>query len=141
MTDTTDVLRLSMDQTSLGRPASLRRNRTLQATPQLASLLCEMRAQRPDLLAVSWDVGTLILPIYTMVGRHEVVAGEYGDKMLVRRVGKTIEVYSPFLGWEVSATRREVKLATEPRETTAPAVPRKATRRRVQKRVQKVVST
>jgi hypothetical protein len=131
-------------QTSLGRPASLKRHPGIQRAPTLASLLCEMRVQRPDLLDVSWEVGTLTDALFADVDGRDRVAGEYGDKMLAVRVGKTIEVYSPFLGRMIPATRREVSLAsrttTEPHKTVREA-PRKAPRKMARKRVQKVVST
>jgi hypothetical protein len=106
-----------------------------------------MRVQRPDLLDVSWEVGTLTDALFADVDGRDRVAGEYGDKMLAVRRGKSIEVYSPFLGRMIPATRREISLAsrtTEPHKTTTDTVqraPRKAPRKMARKRVQKVVST
>lgn len=117
-------------QSSLGRPASLRRNRTLQMTPTLASLLCEMRVQCPDLLAPTgpvWEIAMLTDAVFADVDGRERVAGEYGDKMLARRVGKSIEVYSPFLGRAVPAMRREVTFLASPVATTTAATPPRKT--------------
>jgi len=104
-----------------------RRNRTLQATPTLASLLCELRIQRPD-LALRWGrsavLVTLTEPLYVMdpATGQEFVAGEWGDKLLAL----SAHVYSPFLGEPVFAGYvREARVGSaRPRSTQRSKTPR-----------------
>ena len=109
----------------------LRRNGALQRTPTLASLLCELRAQRPDLVA-EWsdgEVGLVLAPIF--VGAPEVVAAEFLDKVLARRdsSGVGVRLYSPFLGRDIIASEADVALASAPRSVKlVPKKPRKTTR-------------
>jgi hypothetical protein len=123
-----------MDQERNGRP-NLKRHGTLQRTPTFASLLCELRAQRPDLVA-EWTqagVGLVMAPIFT--GSPEVVAAEFGDKVLARhRFGCLLEIYSPFLG-------RVVFVQNDPRNVMGaarigcptPRKPRKTAKKRAPK--------
>jgi len=110
-----------------------RRNRTLQATPTLASLLCELRIQRPD-LALRWSrsavLATLTEPLYVMdpATGQEFVAGEWGDKLLALSDsgGQTAHVYSPFLREPVFAGYvREARVGSaRPRSTQRSKTPR-----------------
>ena len=125
-----------MDRERNSRP-SLKRHSTLQRTPTFASLLCELRAQRPDLVA-EWiadgEVGLVLAPIFT--GSPEVVAAEFMDKVLARREKRGfVRIYSPFLAENVIASVTEIALA--PGRKTLPLVavkkPRKTTRKRAPK--------
>lgn len=118
-----------MDQERSGsRPPNLKRHGTLQRTPTFASLLCELRAQRPDLVAewVDGEVGLVLAPIFT--GSPEVVAAEFMDKVLAVRRGRRVVLYSPFLGRNVLASEADVALPPVPRR--APPIVKKPRQRR-----------
>jgi len=99
---------------------NLRRNATLQKTPTLASLLCELRAQRPDLVE-RWsdgEVGTVLSPLWVLrlKGKRsrEIVAAEFGDRVLSRRGRKQgvegVWFFSPLLAEEIFTAHTDIAL-------------------------------
>jgi len=99
---------------------NLRRNTTLQRTPTLASLLCELRAQRPDLVE-QWsdgEVGTVLSPQWVLHTKgkrsREIVAAEFGDRVLSRRGRKQgvegVWFFSPLLAEEIFTAHTDIAL-------------------------------
>lgn len=119
------------------RRPSLKRNSTLQRTPTFASLLCELQAQRPDLVAewIDGEVGLVLAPIFT--DSPEVVAAEFMDKVLAVRRGCDVVLYSPFLRRNVVASEADVALVAAPQRVT-PIVKKPHKRRKKSTPVQKV---